>query len=251
MHALLLLAVLLVICPLASQIPMAVLAGILITVGIGIVDSKGLRHAPSAPRGDASVMVVVLLMTMFVDLMNAVAVGMVMAAMILLKRMSDLDPATHSPLVEVSSHRTWMPSLTEAAEVLSGVCLVELHGALFFGNAGPLQCQFEGVEKTAQAVVLHMGDVRYLDQSGVYMLAELVGDLNKNGTEVFVGGLRQEPAEITANLEVAPGAIPAGHIFDRPEEAIKAAAKWVRVAQSMAPERPSDAPAPAREAVDV
>ena len=128
-----------------------------------------------------------------------------------------------------------MPSLNEASEVLAGVYVVELHGALFFGNAGPLQRQLEGIEKTAQAVVLHMGDVRYLDQSGVYMLVELVGDLNKNGTEVFVGGLQQEPAEIMKNLEVAPGAIPEGHIFDTPEAAIQAATKHVGVRQSMAP----------------
>ena len=106
-HAMLLLAVLLALGPLAEQIPMAVLAGILITVGLGIVDLKGLKHVARAARGDAAVMIVVLVLTVFVDLMTAVAVGMVMAAMILVKRLSDIDPGTHSPLKDIAAHRPW------------------------------------------------------------------------------------------------------------------------------------------------
>lgn len=222
-HSMLLLAILLALGPLASLIPMSVLAGILITVGIGIVDTKGLNHVRRAPRGDAAVMVTVFGLTVFVDLMWAVAVGMVMASMILLKRLSDIDPATHSPLIDIAAHRPWIPALEAPEEVLSSVYLVEIHGSLFFGNAGPLQRKLGGIQN-ARAIVLQMGDVRYLDQSGVYALADLIEDMQGGGTEIYIAELHDEPRECLAQLGVAPGNIPSSHIFDRAEDAVQAAA---------------------------
>jgi len=222
-HSILLLAILLALGPLASLIPMSVLAGILITVGIGIVDTKGLKHVRRAPRGDAAVMVAVFGLTVFVDLMWAVAVGMVMASMILLKRLSDIDPATHSPLIDIAAHRPWIPALEAPQEVLSSVYLVEIHGSLFFGNAGPLQRKLGGIEN-ARAIVLHMGDVRYLDQSGVYALADRIEDMQGVGTEIYIAELHEEPRDLLAQLGVAPGNVPASHIFDQAEEAVQAAA---------------------------
>ncbi len=218
-HSLFLVLTLLVVAPIAERIPMAVLAGILITVGLGIVDMKGLRHVLRAPRGDAAVMLVVLGLTVFVDLMWAVAVGMVMAAMILLKRLSDLDPATHSPLVDIAAHRPWIPPLEVPDEVLEGVFVVEVHGSLFFGNAGPLQRKLSGA-KDADAIVLHMGDVPYLDQSGVYALADLADDLTAHGTRVYVAELQSEPREILGLLGVIPDKIPEERVFDSVQKAI-------------------------------
>jgi SulP family sulfate permease len=221
-HSVLLVAILLALGPLASQIPMAVLAGILITVGIGIVDTKGLGHLRRAPRGDAAVMLTVLGLTVFVDLMWAVAIGMVMASMILLKRLSDIDPATHSPLVDIAAHRPWIPALEAPEEVLAGIYVVEIHGSLFFGNAGPLQRKLGGM-KDARAVVLHMGDVRYLDQSGVYALSDLISDMKEAGTEIYFAELHEEPRDLLARLGVTPGVISKDHVFMRAKDAIVAA----------------------------
>jgi SulP family sulfate permease len=227
-HSVLLLAILLALGPLASEIPMAVLAGILITVGIGIVDTKGLSHVRRAPRGDAAVMITVFTLTVFADLMWAVAVGMVMASMILLKRLSDIDPATHSPLVDIAAHRPWIPDLEEPREVLAGIYIVEVHGSLFFGNSGPLQRKLGSMDH-ARAIVLHMGDVRYLDQSGVYALADLITDLRDAGTEVYFAELHTEPRQILANLGVAPGVIAEDQIFEKVENAIREAARGEKI----------------------
>ncbi len=224
-HSVLLLSILLVLAPLAEAIPMAVLAGILITVGIGIIDLKGLKHLFRVPRGDAAVMVTVLVITVFVDLMWAVGIGMVMAAMILLKRLSDIDPATHSPLKDIAAHRPWIPALEAPAETMHGIFVVEMHGSLFFGNAGPLQRKIEGADmKGAKAIVLHMGDVRYIDQSGVYVLGDLMQDLTKRGIAVYVAELEEEPRELLGKLGVVPGVVPADHVFDNADEAVRVAA---------------------------
>jgi SulP family sulfate permease len=67
----------------AAMIPLPVLAGILITVGLGIIDYKGLRHIKDVPRSEAVIMLIVLGLTVFVDLLQAVAVGMVLASILL------------------------------------------------------------------------------------------------------------------------------------------------------------------------
>ena len=92
-HALLLLAVVLVLAPLASQIPHAVLAGILVKVGYDIVDFSYLKRAHKGPRFDLVLMVMVLSLTVFVDLITAVAAGVVIAAIAYVKQVSDAQLA--------------------------------------------------------------------------------------------------------------------------------------------------------------
>lgn len=93
-HSLLLLAVVLLLAPFAQQIPHAVLAGILVKVGFDIVDWQYLRNAHRGPRWDLALMVLVLSLTVFVDLITAVIVGVVLAALAFVKQLADEQLAT-------------------------------------------------------------------------------------------------------------------------------------------------------------
>lgn len=221
-HSVLLLTVLVLLGPLASEIPLAVLAGILITVGIGIVDTKGLGHILQVPRGDAVVMLLTLGLTVFVDLMWAVAAGLGLACLILVKRMADLDPSSHSPLKDLAAQRWWIPKLEEPAHVLGDVYVVEVVGSLFFGNAGPLQRKLGSIT-SAEAVVIHMGAVPFLDQSGAYALADVAGELKKRNVDVFICKLEPQPAKVLADLAIAPGLIPGERVIQDAEEAVRQA----------------------------
>ena len=88
-HGVLLLGLLLGAGPLAEKIPLTVLAGILITVGIGIIDYKGMRQLAHIPRSDAFVLIIVLTLTLFWNLLFAVAVGLVLAAVNFMKQSGD------------------------------------------------------------------------------------------------------------------------------------------------------------------
>ena len=89
-HSLFLLAILLGLGRFVKFVPLSVLSGILITVGIGIIDFKGLKDLFKIPRADAVVLVSVLLLTVFVDLLIAVGIGMVIASVLFMKRAGDL-----------------------------------------------------------------------------------------------------------------------------------------------------------------
>ena len=95
-HSLLLLAVLLGLGSLVRYVPLAVLAGILITVGWGIIDFKGFKDLLRIPRADAVVLIIVFLLTVFVDLLTAVGIGMVIACVLFMKRASDLVEGGYS-----------------------------------------------------------------------------------------------------------------------------------------------------------
>jgi len=103
--------------------------------------------------------------------------------------------------------------------------VVEVHGSLFFGNAGPLQRKL-GPMRDADAIILHMGDVRYLDQSGVYALSDLINDLAEAGTVTYIAELHEEPRDLLARLGVAPGIVAASRIFSTAEEAVRVAMAW-------------------------
>jgi SulP family sulfate permease len=182
-------------------------------------------------------MLVVLGLTVLVDLMWAVAVGMVMASLVLVKRLSDMDPATHSPLLDIASHRPWVPELELPAETLKGIYVVEVHGSLFFGNAGPLQRKLGGM-KHADGLVFDMTSVRYLDQSGVYALTDLVSELATHDTRVYLAGLHEEPRRILESLGVIPQLIPTARVLESPAAAVSAAAREAVVIPSNAPAAP-------------
>ena len=114
-HAVVLLAVLLGLGSLAERIPLAVLAGILVKVGVDIIDWRFLKHVLHAPRADMTIMLVVCAMTVLADLIMAVAVGLVLASVLFVKRMADLELMN----LRVITGRTGESPLTEEeAQVL-------------------------------------------------------------------------------------------------------------------------------------
>lgn len=222
-HSLALLAILLGLGRYASQIPMAVLAGILITVGIGIIDYRGLKHFAHIPRADALVMTVVLIMTVFVDLIQAVAVGMVMACLLFVKRLSDLPLTEPRPLEEFQQH---IEEIDVSEEVAQGIYVIHLQAALFFGNATPLHRQIAGLEGS-RAIILDMSRTPLLDQSGAYVLSELTGDLETRGVKVFLAAIPTQPQRLLYLTGIAPGEIPEAHIYRTVVEAVQAAIESV------------------------
>jgi SulP family sulfate permease len=201
---------------------MAVLAGILMTVGIGIIDRKGLGHLRAAPRGDTLAMLIVLTLTVFVDLMWAVAIGMVISSLLLVKQLADLSPAKHGSLDE---HRDARPDLTPLMlpqQILAGVHLVEMQQVLFFGNAGPMQRMLATL-KDADAIVLELHRVTYIDQSGAYAFADLLEDMKRHDTRVYVVGLQSEPELVLRQLDFIPHLVPEDAIFETTAAAVERA----------------------------
>lgn len=203
-----LLFVLLALGPLASQIPAAVLAGILVTVGIGVMDYKGLRHIRQLPVSEVVVMFLVLGLTVFVGLIEAVGIGMVLAAILFMKKISDVveDRTQSAPLRNFSREMPWVDEGNIIERMGDQVYIKHLDGPLFFGFASRFQ---EMVTKLPEikVVVMRMEKVPYVDQSGLYAMEDAVMDLQEQGIKVVFTNLHGQPKDMFERFNLIPGLI--------------------------------------------
>ena len=218
-HGVLLLGTLLGLGNYAQEIPIPVLAGILITVGVGIIDYKGLRHIKSVPRTDAVVMLIVLGMTVFVDLIQAVATGLILSSILFMKQMSDQlsSEVTILPIKE-NCRQWWKENIPDS--IAEKIYVKHFPGPIFFGFAPALQAMADSLPDV-RVVVFRMMNVPYIDQTGLYALEEVVLSLEKRNIAVVITGLKNQPYRMLQRINLVPGLIPENYLFDKVEDCIQ------------------------------
>ena len=227
-----LLIILLGLGPVASKIPAAVLAGILITVGIGVMDYKGLKAIPSLPKdikigplkmsSEVLIMLVVLLLSTFWNLVYAVGIGLVIASLMFMKKIGDLtaERSDVKPLKE----EAWADEAGFPKDLKEEVFIKHLKGPLFFGSTSDFQQLTAQIPDTAKTVVLRLGRMQYMDQSGLYAMEDMLQDLNKKDIEVLFVGLLKQPKYMMERIDIIPDLIPNEHIF----RTFKECMKWIK-----------------------
>lgn len=223
--ALLLLAILLGLGPLVGQVPNAVLAGILLTVGISIIDYKGIRNMRVIPRADAVVMIAVLLLTVFIGLLEAVAIGMLLSSLLFMKTISDVVEHRHisAPLTSYSSEIPWNDEIGLLEKVGDKVYIKHLDGPLFFGFASRFQ-EMSKVMPGVRVVVFRMKKVPYIDQSGMLAMEEAVLDLQRQNITVAMTGLQAQPKAMLEGIKLIPNILPKQFVFNNFDDC----AVWLR-----------------------
>jgi SulP family sulfate permease len=209
-----LLAVLLGLSGIVQYIPNGVLAGILLTVGIGIIDYKGFRHLKAVPRGDAVVMILVLLLTVFVGLLPAVAIGMVLATLLFMKKTADTveDGASASSFKEFSREKPWQDEGNLIQRVGERVYIKHLDGPLFFGFVSSFQSIVKNLPNV-EVVIIRMGRVPYVDQSGLYAMEDAILDLQNRGVAVVFTGMNDQVRSMMERINLIPGLIDEKYSF--------------------------------------
>jgi len=222
--ALLLLVVLLALGPVASQIPAAVLAGILITVGIGVMDYKGLKAIPNMPKSEIAVMMVVLLLAVFWNLVYAVGIGLVMASLIFMKKIGDVTAARAKvvPLgVADELGLPWNDENNLPERLKEEVFIKRLEGPLFFGNTSDFQELAGAIPPTATHVIIRLGKVPYMDQSGLYAMEEILLRLSRKNIKILFVNLQQQPRVMMEGIDIVPDLVPEEQIFGSFPEVMK------------------------------
>ncbi len=218
-HGIVLLTTLLGLGNYAQEIPIPVLAGILITVGIGIIDYKGFRHIKSVPRTDAIVMLIVLGMTVFVDLIQAVAVGLILSSILFMKQMSDqLSSEVQVLPLKENCRQWWKENIPES--IADNIYVKHFPGPLFFGFAPALQAMAESLPNI-RVVIFRMMNVPHIDQTGLYALEEVILSLEKRNIAVVMTGLQTQPYLMLKRINLVPGLIPENYLFDKFEDCIQ------------------------------
>ena len=220
-HSLVLLVILLGLGTYAALIPSSVLAGILITVGIGILDYKGFRHVAKVPKADAAIMIIVLFVTVFLDLLVAVGIGMVMASFLFMKNMSDVvqEKSGTSSLESLDGLETGL-TLGLPEELKKKVFIKQFEGPLFFGSATSFQSLITSIPDV-QFVIYRMENVPFMDQSGLYALEDSILALEQRNIEVLLCGLQDQPRARLERIQLIPGLVSLDNIFAELPDAVK------------------------------
>jgi len=224
-HALLLLAILLGLGSLVKYVPLSVLAGILITVGWGIIDFRGFKDLTHIPKADAFVLIVVFLMTVFVDLLTAVGIGMVIAAVLFMKRAGDLAEKQYEGgiLNEGFDHNTpWEDETDVTEEMKKHIYILRLGGPVFFASiTGFNKVMHEVPTNGIKTVIIRMKRVTFMDQSGAYALETAIKDLQAHGIEVLMTIIQPQADAILHKTHIIPTLIPEEHTFKTFEDCIE------------------------------
>lgn len=215
-HAVLLLAIMLGLGSLVKYVPLSVLAGILITVGWGIIDFKGFKDLIKIPRADAFVLVVVFLLTVFVDLLTAVGIGMVIACVLFMKRASDLVEGGYSSqeMTGFDKESPWDDEHGMPDTVAHSIYIQRLNGPIFFGTINKFKEVMQTVPENAKVVIIRMRLVSFMDQSGLYAMEESIKDLQSRGVQVLMTIIQPQPMYMLTKMNVIPGIVPADHTFE-------------------------------------
>ncbi|MBY0546469.1 MAG: STAS domain-containing protein [Candidatus Obscuribacterales bacterium] len=172
----------------AALIPMSALAAILIVLGIGIVDWRSIRHINKAPRSDVMVMSVVLFMTVFIDLISAVLIGMALASVLFVKKITDAQLSDFGTLDTISELGHLGQKLP--ADLLAETYVYTFDGPIFFGETKNLD-KTKNVDN-ARIFILNFEHAHFIDQSCCYYLEDLVQSFRKDGKLVLILGLTED-----------------------------------------------------------
>ncbi len=209
---LLLFFIMLAMAPIASKIPAAVLAGILITVGIGVMDYKGLKAIPYMPKPEVFIMLVVLILSSLWNLVFAVGIGLVIAALMFMKQIGDIT-AEKSKVTNLVDDELWDDEVGFPQELKEEVTIKHINGPLFFGSTNDFQLLAAEIPSTANTVVIRMGRIPYMDQSGLYALEDVVSDLAQAGKTVLLVNPAEQPRYMMERIDIVPDLVPEKHIF--------------------------------------
>lgn len=219
----LLLIILLALGPIASQIPAAVLAGILITVGVGVMDYKGLKAIPHMPRPEVAIMLVVLVLSSVWNLVYAVGIGLIIASLMFMKKIGDLT-SERSQVTHLTDNKNWEHLSTLPLSIKEHIVVKQIKGPLFFGSTSEFQQLAQQIPDKASYIIFKMSSMQYMDQSGLYTMEDVLIDLVNQGKKILLVKTLPQPKSMLGRIDVIPGLVPHEQLFDNMEDCLA----WIK-----------------------
>jgi len=184
-HSGFLILVILLLAPLASTIPLCCLSAILFVVAWNMSELPHvIRLVRTAPKTDVVTLLLTFLLTVFTDLVVAVNVGVIVAALLFMRRMADavnVEQQLHHPVNTAGA-----PSIPPDR----GVVVYSIEGPLFFGAAEKLERTLAHIQRPATTLILRMGNVPFIDATGILAIEEMISDFKRHGARVLLVEIR-------------------------------------------------------------
>ncbi|HKY98478.1 MAG TPA: sulfate permease [Gemmatimonadaceae bacterium] len=191
-HSITLLVITLAFGRWASLIPMAVLGAILIVVAYHMSEWRAFLAELRSPRSDVVVLLATFLLTVLVDLTVAIEVGMVLAAFLFIKRMSEVTNIS-AVTRELQDDESEDADAVGKRRIPAGVEVYEINGPFFFGAAERFKDTLARIARKPRVLIIRMRDVLALDSTGMHALKDVVHRSRKDGTLVLLSDVHMQP----------------------------------------------------------
>ena len=191
-HSITLLLLMLVFGRWAALIPMAALAGILMIVAANMSEWRFFLKLLRSPKSDVFVMVSAFLLTVFVDLTVAIQVGVVMSALLFMKRMADVTQTGYIPSLREEDEAKNGAELSDR-DLPNGVAAFEINGPFFFGAADKFKTAIDAIENPPRVLILRLRHVPAIDATAIRALEAVCERSVRNGTHVVLSGVQPVP----------------------------------------------------------
>ena len=186
-HAITLLLIMLLFGKWAKLIPVAALAGILIVVAYNMSEWRSFKAILRGSKFDITILLTVFLLTIFVDLTVAIEIGVVLSALLFMKRMSDsviqIPPEIDSDII------------SDLSDLPKDISVYEINGPLFFASAKHYTETLKATGFKSNKIIIRMRHVPFIDSTGLHNLKEVIKVLNNSGTEIILSGVNERVME--------------------------------------------------------
>ena len=197
-HALTLLCVLIFAAPLASYIPMAALAGILMIVAYNMGEWREIPQLLKLTKTDISVWLVTFGLTVFADLTVAVEAGMILAALLFITRVSNTTTVSQVTDEYVEDGRM---HILQDKDIPYYATIFRIHGPFLFGATDKVSAITEKIHELPPVVIIRLRNMTAIDATGLYALEEIARQLHGSGRTLILCGAREQPAQLIHQAE--------------------------------------------------
>ena len=224
-HAFTLLGIVLLGAPLAKHIPIGVLAAILMVVAYNIGEWKEIRPLLRLTKADISVWAITFALTVFADLTIAVEVGMLLAALLFIRKVTQTTTVSEVTAEYVDDGRV---HILQDKDIPDYAAIIRIHGPFLFGTADKLEEATRNLDRLPPIVILRLRNMTAIDATGLLALEDLADRLHASGRHLILCGAREQPARLMHQAEferhisrenicphVQAALARAGQIFDR------------------------------------
>ena len=227
LHAVFILLFILFLAPLAAYVPLASLAAVLVFVAWHMCGIDRFRHLMLGPWGDRIVLLITFGLTVAVDLTLAIEVGVVLAAILFMHRMTEVVAiGSGGAAVVAEDEDDLAPSphdaYTQRANLPADVEVFQLRGPLFFGVAHILSDVIERIAGSPRIFILRMREVPLIDATGAGKLRDFIDKCRRNGTTLILSALQPQPTTILRQMQVLNGEADV-HLVRNFDEAVRLA----------------------------
>ena len=191
-HAVFLLVIMMAAGPFIAFVPMATLAAVLLMVAWGMSEAGRFRALLRTDAGERALLLLTFSLTILVDLTVAIGVGVTLAALLFMRRMSE-----HAGLVPVDPEE----DPEQRADLPPDVEVLRFTGPIFFGVASEMIETLRRIGQSPRAIVLRLELVPYIDATGANAIETFVRQSQRVGTEVWLCGMRRQPLDFLARLD--------------------------------------------------